>query len=40
LQELQQAGYATDPGYANKVMSIYHGDTMAGFKPETVVAMQ
>jgi len=40
LQELQQAGYATDPGYANKVMSIYHGDTMAGFKPETIVAMQ
>jgi peptidoglycan hydrolase FlgJ len=40
LHELQQAGYATDPNYANKVMSIYHGDTMTGFTPETVVAMQ
>jgi flagellar protein FlgJ len=40
LQELQQAGYATDPSYANKVMSIYHGNTMTGFAPETVVAMQ
>ena len=40
LHELQQAGYATDPGYANKVMSIYHGNTMAEFKPETVLAMQ
>jgi flagellar protein FlgJ len=29
LQELQRAGYATDPGYAKKVMGIYHGDTMA-----------
>ncbi|MDD2658608.1 MAG: flagellar assembly peptidoglycan hydrolase FlgJ [Methylococcales bacterium] len=38
--ELQQAGYATDPNYANKVMSIYHGNTMAGFEPETVMAMQ
>ena len=40
LHELQRAGYATDPGYANKVMSIYHGNTMAEFTPETVVAMQ
>lgn len=40
LHELQQAGYATDPNYANKVMSIYHGNTMAEFQPETVVAMQ
>jgi peptidoglycan hydrolase FlgJ len=40
MHELQQAGYATDPNYANKVMSIYHGNTMAGFKPETVMAMQ
>ena len=40
LHELQQAGYATDPNYANKVMSIYNGDTMTGFAPETVVAMQ
>ena len=40
LHELQRAGYATDPNYANKVMSIYHGNTMAEFEPETVVAMQ
>ena len=40
LHELQRAGYATDPNYANKVMSIYHGNTMTGFEPETVVAMQ
>jgi flagellar protein FlgJ len=40
LHELQRAGYATDPNYANKIMSIYHGNTMAGFKPETVVAMR
>jgi flagellar protein FlgJ len=40
LHELQRAGYATDPNYANKIMSIYHSDTMTGFEPETVVAMQ
>ena len=40
LQELQQAGYATDPNYANKVMSIYNGNTMADFVPETVMAMK
>ena len=40
LQALQQAGYATDPDYADKVMNIYHGNTMAEFAPETVVAMQ
>ena len=40
LHELQQAGYATDPNYANKVMSIYHGNTMTEFEPETVVAMK
>ena len=40
LHELQRAGYATDPNYANKIMSIYHGNTMAEFEPETVVAMQ
>ncbi len=26
MQKLQQAGYATDPNYASKVMSIYEGD--------------
>jgi peptidoglycan hydrolase FlgJ len=40
LHELQQAGYATDPNYASKIMSIYNSDTMTGFTPETVVAMQ
>lgn len=40
LHELQRAGYATDPDYANKIMSIYRGNLMAGFEPETVVAMQ
>jgi peptidoglycan hydrolase FlgJ len=40
LHELQRAGYATDPNYANKVMSIYHGNTMTGFEPETIVAMK
>lgn len=40
LHELQQAGYATDPNYASKVMRIYHGNTMTGFEPETVVAMK
>ena len=40
LQELQQAGYASDPNYAKKVMSISSGNTMAKFTSETVVAMQ
>jgi flagellar protein FlgJ len=40
LRELQQAGYATDPNYADKVMSIYHGNTMTEFEPETIVAMK
>ena len=40
LHELQRAGYATDPNYADKVMSIYHGNAMTGFEPETVVAMR
>lgn len=40
LQELQQAGYATDPNYANKVMSIYRGNTMAGADSDTLLAMQ
>jgi flagellar protein FlgJ len=40
LHELQRAGYATDPGYARKVMSIYHGNAMAEAEPQTFVAMQ
>jgi flagellar protein FlgJ len=39
LQELQRAGYATDPNYANKVIGIYRGNTMAVSEPETVTAM-
>ena len=40
LHELQRAGYATDPNYADKIMNIYHSNAMNGFEPETVVAMQ
>ncbi len=39
MHELQRAGYATDPKYANKVMSIYQGNTMAEFEPDIIVAM-
>jgi flagellar protein FlgJ len=38
LQALQQAGYATDPNYADKVMGIYHSSAMSEFEPQTVVA--
>ncbi len=38
LQELQQAGYATDPNYANKIMTIYHNN-LVGFDPNSVVAL-
>jgi flagellar protein FlgJ len=40
LHELQRAGYATDPSYANKIMSLYHGDAMAEFGNRSVVAMK
>ncbi|MGZ8928830.1 MAG: flagellar assembly peptidoglycan hydrolase FlgJ [Methylobacter sp.] len=39
MQELQRAGYATDPNYADKVMDIYHGSTITGLRPDTVIAM-
>jgi flagellar protein FlgJ len=39
MHELQRAGYATDPKYADKVMSIYQGNTMAEFEPDVIVAM-
>jgi flagellar protein FlgJ len=29
MHELQQAGYATDPRYAEKVMSIYQSNSMS-----------
>lgn len=40
LQELQRAGYATDPRYARKVMSIYQGDTLAQAETQPFAAMQ
>lgn len=39
MHELQRAGYATDPRYADKVMSIYQGNTMAKIEPDVMVAM-
>ncbi|MCF7966586.1 flagellar assembly peptidoglycan hydrolase FlgJ [Methylobacter sp. Wu8] len=39
MHELQRAGYATDPKYANKVISIYQGVTMADFEPDVIMAM-
>ncbi|TAK64313.1 flagellar assembly peptidoglycan hydrolase FlgJ [Methylobacter sp.] len=39
MRELQRAGYATDPQYANKVISIYQGNTMDEFEPDVIVAM-
>ncbi len=39
MHELQRAGYATDPKYANKVMSIYQGNTMADLEPDVIMAM-
>lgn len=37
MHELQQAGYATDPAYAAKVMRIFHGDMIGG---ATTMAMK
>ncbi|MGJ0517052.1 MAG: flagellar assembly peptidoglycan hydrolase FlgJ [Methylomicrobium sp.] len=39
LRGLQQAGYATDPKYAEKVIQIYRGNTMNTIQPDLVVAM-
>lgn len=39
MQELGQAGYATDPKYAEKVIKIYNGKTMAKYEPVQQVAM-
>lgn len=33
FNELQQAGYATDPAYAEKVMSVYNGELLNGLLP-------
>lgn len=32
-RELQNAGYATDPNYSNKIMSVYNGDRLSGLMP-------
>jgi flagellar protein FlgJ len=39
MRELQQAGYATDPKYADKIMSIYHGMNVSELKPDLMTAM-
>lgn len=39
MHELQRAGYATDPKYADKVISIYQGNTMTEFEPDVIMAM-
>ncbi len=39
IRELQQAGYATDPKYTDKVMGIYQGNTMNAFAPAMTLAM-
>ncbi len=33
FNELQKAGYATDPKYAEKIMSVLKSDVLVGFKP-------
>jgi len=40
MQELQQAGYATDPQYASKVMKIYQSQLMENKMPEQVAMQQ
>ncbi|CAD5286099.1 Peptidoglycan hydrolase FlgJ [Alteromonas sp. 38] len=32
-RELQSAGYATDPNYANKIMAVYNSDRLNGLMP-------
>ncbi len=32
-ESLQRAGYATDPAYADKIMSVYNGDRLKGMLP-------
>ncbi|MEQ1635477.1 MAG: flagellar assembly peptidoglycan hydrolase FlgJ [Methylococcales bacterium] len=40
MQELQQAGYATDPQYAGKVMSIYNSKAFTDSTPSATLAMR
>jgi flagellar protein FlgJ len=39
LRGLQQAGYATDPKYAEKIIRIYRGATMNNIQPDLAAAM-
>jgi flagellar protein FlgJ len=39
MHKLQQAGYATDPNYAEKVLKIYHSNAMNEFQSDFMVAM-
>jgi flagellar protein FlgJ len=39
MHELQRAGYATDPKYADKVISIYQSSAMSEFEPDVIMAM-
>jgi flagellar protein FlgJ len=39
LRGLQQAGYATDPKYAEKIIKIYRGATMSHVQPDLVAPM-
>lgn len=39
MRELQQAGYATDPKYADKIMSIYHSDAISEYQQDLIVSM-
>jgi len=38
IQGLQKAGYATDPKYAEKIMHIYNGKSLAQHQPAQIVA--
>ncbi len=40
MHELQQAGYATDPNYAGKVMNIYQSKTITNQAPELLAVKQ
>ncbi|MGR9053199.1 MAG: flagellar assembly peptidoglycan hydrolase FlgJ, partial [Gammaproteobacteria bacterium] len=39
LNELQQAGYATDPAYAEKIMAVFRSEPVSGYDPAETVAM-
>jgi flagellar protein FlgJ len=37
VKGLQQAGYATDPKYAEKIMHIFNGEALGQYKPEQIL---